>query len=166
MTARMLKRVLVRDLGALRDEILAYPKDEYLWACPPGITNSAGTLTLHLTGNLAWYVGTKLGGTGYVRDRDAEFSDRHLPRAELVARIEQAVEAVRRTLDALDAGTLEGEYPAEVAGVSLPTNLFLIHLATHLAYHLGQVDYHRRMVTAQSQAVDAQSIRQLVNTGD
>ncbi|KPJ92743.1 MAG: hypothetical protein AMS18_06720 [Gemmatimonas sp. SG8_17] len=163
MTATVLKRVLVRDLEALRDEILAYPNDDYLWACPPGITNSAGTLTLHLTGNLNFYVGAQLGGTGYARDRDAEFSNRNLSRVELVARIEQAVAAVGRTLDTLDDGTLEGEYPAAVAGIHLSVHQFLTHLATHLAYHLGQVDYHRRIVTAQSHAVDAQSIQRLVD---
>ncbi len=103
-----------------------------------------------------------LGRTGYQRDRAAEFADRGVPRKELEARIDQTLEAVGTTLaDLTDAG-LHEDYPLDFGGMTLSVGLFLTHLATHLAYHLGQIDYHRRVVTGQSAGVGAQSIPQLV----
>jgi len=158
MTIEFLKRILVRDLAALREELRAYPDERALWVCPEGIVNSAGTLVLHLTGNVQHFIGAGFGKTGYVRDRAAEFADRNVPRAELEGRIGETIEAVGRGMERLGHGDMEAEYPLEVAGQRLPTGLFLTHLATHLAYHLGQVDYHRRVVTGQVNAVGAQSI--------
>lgn len=148
-------RLLARELATLRDELLAYPDDASVWVLPAGIPNSAGTLTLHLAGNLRWYVGTQLGATGYVRDRDAEFATRDLPRTELIALIERTANEVTRTLAALDPAALEGDFPLEVGGLRLETGRFLSHLASHLAYHLGQVDYHRRIVTGNAHSVGA-----------
>jgi len=72
MTIDDLSRVLVRDLRTLAAELDAYPDDASVWACPPGIPNAAGTLVLHVAGNLRHFVGARMGGTGYVRDRAAE----------------------------------------------------------------------------------------------
>jgi uncharacterized damage-inducible protein DinB len=161
METAFLKRIMVRDLEALRRELRAYDREPDIWACPAGIENSTGTLVLHLTGNLQHFVGTQLGYSGYVRDREAEFADREVPIGELEARIDQTVEAVAHALDSVGAARLVEEYPLEVAGVRVSTGLFLMHLAAHLAYHLGQVDYHRRVVTARAEGVSAQSITQL-----
>jgi uncharacterized damage-inducible protein DinB len=149
---------MVRDLEALGEEIRLYPNEADMWKCPPGIANSTGTLVLHMAGNLRLYVGAQLGGVEYERDRPAEFSDRDIPLAELEDRIANAIDAVKKGLDALDEGELEQQYPLEVGGVRLKTGVFLTHLATHLAYHLGQVDYHRRVVTGQVEGVGAQSL--------
>jgi len=149
MTLAYLHRVFVRDASSLRDELLAYPEDAQIWALPPGIKNSAGTLVLHLTGNLQHFVGAQFGGTGYVRNRDAEFSRRDVPRADLLADVAAALDAVARGMAGLTDERLATPFPVQLAGVTLPTGLVLLHMATHLSYHLGQIDYHRRLVTGQ-----------------
>jgi hypothetical protein len=141
----------------VRRELRAFPDEDLIWAHPPGAPNSAGTLALHLCGNLQHFIGAQLGATGYVRDRDAEFSDRGVPLVELERRIDQTQDAVEGTLR-LGAIDLDAEYPLEVAGVRLSTRTFLLHLTSHLAYHLGQIDYHRRIVTGRSDGVGAVSI--------
>ena len=150
-----LSRLLGRELATLRDEVLAYPDDASVWALPAGVPNSAGTLSLHLAGNLRYYVGAQLGATGYVRDRDAEFTQRNVPRDELVQLIERTADEVTRTLAALDPAVLSDMYPLEVGGLRLETQRFLFHLEAHFAYHLGQIDYHRRVVTGHSRSVGA-----------
>jgi hypothetical protein len=161
MMLDFLRRVLTRDLTALRKELQAYAQEAMLWTCAPGIPNSAGTLGLHLTGNLQHFIGAQLGATGYQRDRDAEFGDRDVPLRELEARIDRTIEAVNETLKDIPEEQLAKPYPLEFNGLRLPTGLFLLHLTTHLAYHLGQLDYHRRAVTRVSTGVGAQSIAEL-----
>lgn len=153
-----LRRVLLSNLQDLRAEVRAYPNEALLWATPPGISNSAGTLALHLLGNLQHYFGATLGGTGYIRDRTAEFSDRDVPLSVIEHRIDATIRSVQQTLDGLDEAALEEDYPEEIAGARLPTRLFLTHLVSHTAYHLGQIDYHRRLVTGLNRPVTS-SIR-------
>jgi uncharacterized damage-inducible protein DinB len=162
MITDILKRILLRDLDTLRREIAAYRREEDLWAVPVGIQNSAGTLARHAAGNLQHFIGAQLGGTGYVRDRDAEFAATTVPRRDLEAELTRAMQSVRTTLDALPPERLHEPYPLEVGGVRPPTGMFLVHLATHLAYHLGQVDYHRRLVTGKGDTVGAQSVPALL----
>jgi hypothetical protein len=107
MTIDDLSRVLVRDLRTLAAELDAYPDDASVWACPPGIHNSAGTLVLHLAGNLRHFVGARLGGTGYVRDRAAEFAARGLSRAELRALVDAAAVEVGAALAGVDPRRLD-----------------------------------------------------------
>jgi hypothetical protein len=144
---KALSGILVRELTSLKQEIDAYPSDDDLWRVVPGITNPAGTLALHLAGNLQHFVGAILGGTEYVRNREVEFSARGLPKDEVIARINDAISAVEQTLKRLGPTDMVADYPEAVAKVRVNTGDFLIHLASHLAYHLGQVDYHRRIVT-------------------
>jgi uncharacterized damage-inducible protein DinB len=143
----LISGILARDLVSLRKEIEAYPTEQDLWRGAEGIANPGGTLALHLAGNLQHFIGAVLGNTGYVRDRDAEFAERDVPRAEVLHRIDAALVAVQDALAGLGDADLAHEYPLPVGKVRVETGDFLIHLATHLAYHLGQVDYHRRMVT-------------------
>lgn len=154
-----LRTILVRDLAALARELEAYPSDEAVWATPPGAPNSAGTLALHLAGNLHHYFGAALGGSEYRRNREEEFGARDLPRSELLGRIAAAAAAVDEALDGLEPARLGETFPAEFPHGRVVTGRFLLHLATHLAYHLGQVDYHRRLVTGDSAGVDAQSLK-------
>ena len=86
--------VLARELKTLRREVAAYPDELDLWRLAPGIRNSAGNLALHLTGNLQHFVGTRLGQSGFVRDRDAEFGRRDVPRAELLRSIDETISVV------------------------------------------------------------------------
>ena len=145
--------IFERDLRALAREVESYPDERDLWARVPGVPNVAGTLTLHLAGNLQYYIGAVLGGSGYVRDRPAEFARRDVARSELLREIEAARTAVARTLRLpLD---VDGEFPEAVAGNRVRTGDYLVHLATHFAYHLGQLDYHRRIVTGHDKGIDA-----------
>jgi hypothetical protein len=155
MKVEYLGRVLIRDASTLRDELLAYPQEHQIWTTPPGTKNSAGTLALHLAGNLQHFVGAQFGGTGYVRNRDAEFSQRDVSRAGLLAECDAALAALTRGLAGLTDEALSKPFPVQLAGATLPTGLALLHMATHLAYHLGQIDYHRRLVTGEFGEVKA-----------
>lgn len=150
-----LAAILDRDLRALRRELEAYPDERQIWQEVPGMANSAGTLALHLAGNLQHYIGARWAGTGYVRDRDAEFTRRAVPRAELVAEIERARAAVAAGLARVGPDALDADYPETIAQARIRTGDYLVHLCTHFAYHLGQLDAHRRFVTGNPQGVGA-----------
>jgi uncharacterized damage-inducible protein DinB len=158
-----LKTIMARELRALAREVQAYPDDASVWRTFPGITNSAGTLVLHLAGNIQYYIGTKLGGGGYVRDRQAEFARRDVPRRELLAEIDRAIAALEGTLSRVNDQTLAADFPEPVGGKTLRTGEFLLHLATHLGWHLGQLDYHRRMVTGDGGKIGAIAIGELAS---
>jgi hypothetical protein len=146
---------VLRELRTLRREIESYPEERDIWSLPAGLPNSAGTLALHMAGNLQHYVGAILAGDGYVRDRDAEFALRDVPRATIRAEIAAAETAVRMTLPGLTDARLSEPYPEAIRGHLMSTGEFLVQLAVHLAYHLGQVDYHRRTVTGDPQGLGA-----------
>ena len=112
-----------------------------------GINNSAGTLTLHLIGNLNHFFGAILGNTGYIRNREAEFSDRNIPVSEMISSIHKTSEVINNVLLTVNSETLTSDYPLQVFGEPIKTSKFLIHLQGHLNYHLGQVNYHRRLLT-------------------
>jgi hypothetical protein len=147
--------ILDRDLQALAREVSAYPDERALWDTPPGITNSAGTLALHLAGNVRHYFETQLGRTGYVRDRPTEFASRDVPRTTILAQIEEARAAVRAAAARTTPDRLQEDFPEVVGGVRVVTGEYLIHLVSHFAFHLGQLDYHRRVVTGQTRGMDA-----------
>jgi len=156
-----LRTLILRELRAVRREIERYPDDATVWRAVPGIPNTAGTLALHLAGNLQHFLGAALAGDGYVRDRDAEFSRRDVPRDELLAEVDRAREAVAVGMDALTDDALAGEYPEAIGGRTFVTADMLVHLAAHLAYHLGQLDYHRRIVTGDGRTVNAVAAKDL-----
>jgi hypothetical protein len=147
MTIDAVRRLLLRDLDGLAAQVRAYPTDADLWKTIPGVANTGGTLALHAVGNLRAFVGAELGQSGYVRDRPAEFADRDVPREEVLARIAAARTEVDRALATLDEAALARPFGQEIAGVRPYTGPFLLHVAVHLGYHLGQIDYHRRTVT-------------------
>jgi hypothetical protein len=153
MNPEWIGQLIVRDLKGLERELEGYPDDATIWREIPGITNTAGTLALHLAGNLQHFVGARLGGTGYVRDRPSEFSRRGVSRAELVEGIHAARSAVEKTLTRDRSIDWNAPFPDPLGGYTIATGDFLIHLASHLAYHLGQVDYHRRVATGQTTSI-------------
>lgn len=159
MTLDDLRTIFTRDLDALAREIEAYPHETDLWTLPGGVPNSAGTLALHMAGNLHHYIGAAIGGCGYVRDREAEFGDRGVPRTELLVKIGAARDAVDAALAGMDPSALEAPFPGKLPYGDLTAGRFLLHLAVHCGYHLGQVDYHRRIVTGDGTGIDAQSLR-------
>ena len=146
MTKELLK-LYVRDLEKLITELEAYPSEESLWQVSGEIKNSAGNLALHLIGNLNHFIGVKLGGTNFVRDRDSEFALKNVPRAEIIQKLQDTIVVLEATLPKLDTEALEAIYPLEVMGYPMSTAYFLIHLYGHLSYHLGQVNYHRRLLS-------------------
>lgn len=156
-------RLLLRDLKAVRREIEHYPDDEGPWKVVPGLTNAGGTLVLHLAGNLQHFLGAVLANTGYVRNRDVEFVRRGVPRAELLRELDTTIATVTSVMSALSAAQLEGMYPQELNNLRIPTDIFLMHLATHLTYHLGQIDYHRRCVTGDPTPVGTLSLPALLS---
>lgn len=163
MLRSAVQTILLRELAAVRRSVEAYPDDASVWAERPGLPNAGGTLVLHIAGNLQHYVGAVLGGTGYRRDRDAEFARRDVPRDALLAEIDAASDAVERGLGGLadEDEALERPYPERVAGREVATGDYLVHLASHLAYHLGQLDYHRRVVTGTRTGVAAVAAAEL-----
>lgn len=161
MTVDFFGGVIVRDLRALRREVEAFSDERDLWRVPPGVANPTGTLALHLAGNIQHYVGAVLGKTGYVRDRAAEFARRDVPRAEILAQIDAAVASVERGLAALGDADLDTDYPEPVGGHTVTAGEWLVHLVAHLGYHLGQVDYHRRLVTGKGETVGTMAIPEL-----
>lgn len=138
--------IMIRDLNKLQQEISQYDTPERIWQTEGEIKNSAGNLCLHLCGNLQHFIGAVFGKSGYVRNRDAEFSTRNLPTEKLLDQIQAAKKAISDTLPLLNDAALDQDYPERVFADSMTTRHFLIHLTAHLGYHLGQVNYHRRLV--------------------
>ncbi|MBO6607343.1 DinB family protein [Psychroserpens sp.] len=135
-----------RDLNNLKTEILSYTDENDLWLTSHDISNSAGNLSLHIVGNLNHFVGAVIGKTGYIRQRDLEFSQKHVPREELIKQIDDTFEMLTSVISNLTVEQLDSEYPKQVFGKPMRTEYFLIHLCTHLTYHLGQINYHRRLL--------------------
>nr|WP_315031535.1 DinB family protein [uncultured Chryseobacterium sp.] len=146
MITESLRSLYSRDLNKLKTEIEAYQNEENLWIIDKNISNSAGNLCLHLVGNLNHFIGAQIGNTDYIRDRDLEFSLKNVPRAELIEKIEATELMVNTVLSQLSEEDVKKEYPLEALGYKMTTDYFLIHLIAHLDYHLGQINYHRRLL--------------------
>lgn len=146
MVVNILKTLFNRDLTKLKSEIELYENENKIWFVEKGITNSAGNLTLHLIGNLNTYIGAEIGKTNYIRNRALEFSQKDISKKELLKSIEETIIMIENALDKVTEEDLKKEYPVLVFDKKTSTEYFLIHLSTHLAYHLGQINYHRRMI--------------------
>jgi uncharacterized damage-inducible protein DinB len=146
MTTNTLKTIFSRDLNKLKSEIELYENENTIWKIEKGITNAAGNLVLHLIGNLNTYIGATIGKTNYIRNRSLEFSQKNIPRQELITAIEETIIVIENALNKLTDEGLKNEYPILVFDEKTSTEYLLIHLTTHLAYHLGQINYHRRLV--------------------
>lgn len=141
-----LKTLFDRDLKKLTQEIAAYQYEPNLWRKEKAIPNSAGNLCLHLVGNLNTYLGANLAHTGYIRNRDEEFSLRDVPQQKLLEDVEKTRQVVSLALAGLQPEDLNRPYPYPVFDYAMTTGYFLVHLAMHLGYHLGQINYHRRLL--------------------
>ena len=161
MTTDDAARMLARELAAVQREIALFPDDVRVWDTAPGLPNSAGNLALHLAGNVQHYIGAVLGQTGYVRDRDAEFGRRSGTRDEIRAELARAIAVDGQVLPAVPAGRLAED--VAVAGIPpMPWGRFLIHLCVHAGYHLGQIDYARRVLTGDPASAAALPMAELV----
>jgi len=138
---------LVRELEGFKREIALFPDDESVWSAMPGVSNSAGNLALHLSGNLQYFIGSVLGRTGYVRNRELEFGQRSGPRENIYAELDAAIDVVRKVLPELPDAALDADFPEAVMGTKFRTGTFLVHLVAHAGFHLGQAGYLRRILT-------------------
>jgi len=143
-----LEKLYLRDLDRLKAEITAYNNAAIMWQTPGGISNSAGNLCLHLIGNLNHFIGTHLGGTSYVRQRPLEFSEKNIPVSTMVAQIDDLKIVISNALTDLDSAQLGADFPILVFGDQRQVTIgfMLQHLLGHLNYHLGQINYHRRLL--------------------
>ena len=146
----MLKEALIeifeRDLNKLRIEISSYENETSLWIIDKNIKNSGGNLCLHLIGNLKQFIGNVLGKVDYKRDRDAEFNKKNISKRDLVSEVQETLGIVSSSLNSLEESDFEKIYPIDVYNKKMTTGFFLISLAAHLNYHLGQINYHRRLL--------------------
>lgn len=137
-----------RDLQKVIEEIKLYKSDEDLWKLNEGISNSAGNLALHLIGNINHYFGANLGNTGYKRERDLEFSDKNVSKNEIVEKLENTISVLKDTLNNLADEDFHKDYPDDLGGGTQKTFGVVIHMLSHLNYHLGQINYHRRILNS------------------
>lgn len=144
-----IEQLFQRDLQKCIAEVQAYASDEQLWSIPPGVLNSGGTLALHLAGNLRHFVGYVLGGSNYLRNREREFNDRGLSREEVASQLAAASMAVNSTFLQLQNTDPNALFPDTTFGPDKTVEEILYVLLSHLSYHLGQLNYHRRITGAQ-----------------
>ena len=146
MLIKTLQKLFHRDLTRLQAEIELYEDSNAMWIIAEGISNSGGNLCLHLIGNLRTFIGATLGNRSYVRDRPSEFALKNVDRLELIRQIGDLKIEIAEVLGKLNENDLANEYPELVFAEKTSTEFFLVHLTTHLTYHLGQINYHRRLL--------------------
>ncbi len=148
MIIETLQQLFKRDLLRLKNEIELYNDESRIWHVEKSISNSAGNLCLHLIGNLNTYIGAQIGNTGYIRNRELEFSIKDVPRSEMLVKIDATIAVVEDSLNNVTYDKLQEEYPIIVFAEKCTYAFLLLHLTTHLSYHLGQINYHRRLLDA------------------
>ncbi len=146
MFSAWLMEILDSDLNKLKKEINLYTDEKDIWVIKGEIANSAGNLCLHLLGNINHTIGHLIGNTGYQRNRDLEFSDKNVPRTELNNRIDATIEIVKKSLPKLKDEDINKPYPVQVGGKLRDNGFALIYFCNHFNYHLGQINYHRRLI--------------------
>ena len=134
-----------RDILKLKEEIENLKDEGSLWRKADGVNNPAGSLALHITGGLNWLVGTLLANTGYVRERDKEFSARDVPKEQLISGLDDLAAMVYRVLSGLSEEEFESDYPLDFLG-NKSVHFYMVNFYGHLNYHLGQVNYLRRIL--------------------
>ena len=145
----IIKTLIIRDLEKLKTEISLYKSGDNIWITDGLINNSAGNLCLHLIGNLNTYIGSALGKKNYIRNRDLEFSDINVSIETLKKEIEKTKNVINTTFEMLEEENLKEIYPLGVSVGQTTVAFYLTHLSVHLGYHLGQINYHRRLVDSQ-----------------
>jgi len=146
MLSKTLISLFERDLNRVIDELNLYQSESDIWKVEGNISNSAGNLALHLVGNLKTYIGKEIGKVDYVRNRDLEFADKNVPIEKIIADLSDTIAIIKDSLKSVSDKDLKKDYPLLVLSESTSTEYFLVHLATHLNYHLGQINYHRRLI--------------------
>jgi uncharacterized damage-inducible protein DinB len=139
-------KILDRDLNKVIQELESYQQEGNLWHLAGMINNTGGNLALHISGAINHFIGAVLGKNGYVRKRDEEFSQKNTSRVEVVRQVKLAIHTLHQVLPGVSNAELEKEFPETLGGVTMTTGHFLIHLVSHISYHLGQINYHRRLL--------------------
>jgi uncharacterized damage-inducible protein DinB len=145
MTESLIK-LYKRDLNAVKKELQSYKNEANIWLVDKEISNCTGNLVLHIVGNLNHFIGAILGNTGYIRKRDLEFSQKNISVSEMIKMIDDTQNVIDKTLSNLTEANLQEEYRRNPFEDYMTTEYFLLHLKSHLAYHLGQINYHRRLL--------------------
>ncbi|NHA06642.1 DUF1572 family protein [Mucilaginibacter sp. HC2] len=135
-----------RDLRKLIEEVNLFKNEEDLWRTQGTVKNPAGNLVLHLIGGLNHLIGKTLAKSGYVRNRDEEFSRKGVKREELVTGLEELILLINRTIKSLTPEQMDGEFPIFFDKPHTSVSYVLVQLMAHLNYHLGQVNYIRRVL--------------------
>lgn len=146
MLSESFTEVFERDLLKLAEELNLYSDEKRIWVTDKNISNSAGNLTLHLIGNLNHFIGATLGNTGYIRNRDDEFTLKNISRSKIVSDIEKLIPVIKNALAKLTDSDFSKNFPLEKHGKIVTTHFMLLHLVSHFSYHLGQINYHRRLL--------------------
>jgi len=146
MLTQTLNKLFKRDLNKLKEEIKLYSNESNLWIVDKDVLNSGGNLCLHLVGNLNHFIGAEIGKTNYIRQRDLEFSLKNVPRTELIQQIDDVILVIETVLHTLTNEDLQKEYSRRVFEDTMTVEYFLVHLSMHLGDHLGQINYHRRLL--------------------
>ena len=142
----VLIKLFKRDFNSVKLEINAYSSEANMWLLKDGINNSTGNLSLHIVGGLNHFIGAVIGNTGYVRKRDLEFSLKNVSRQDLINQLDDVELMIEEIVAKLSDKDLENTYPINVFKEPMTVGFFLTHLTTHLGYHLGQINYHRRLL--------------------
>lgn len=157
------KVLYLREIATLERELDLYSNEASVWTELPGLPNPAGNLFLHLAGSLQHFFGATLGNTGYQRNREAEFSKRNVSRSDLKQELSKARQGVIAAFENLTEDSLTQVFPVQFADAAFSTRLTLLQFLSHLAYHLGQIDYHRRVVTGNNASANAIAASDLLN---
>ena len=139
------KQLHLNFLNSLKDEISLYKDPENIWLLSGSISNTPGNLCLHICGNLNHFFGAVIGNTGYIRERDQEFSKRNLSREELFGAIDETKIMIGKIFDDLTQDDINKIYPINKFGENVTYGFIFSRLVSHLSYHLGQINYHRRL---------------------
>lgn len=133
-------------LVKLREEISLYKNEANLWKLTPGILNTPGNLALHLCGNLKHNIGAVIGNNGYIRNRDNEFAVKSISKDEIITEIDSTTDTVLPILENLQPEDYIKQFPETSHGEEQTYIDALIRLSFHFAYHVGQINYHRRIL--------------------
>ena len=145
-TSGSIATILVRDLNKVITELNSFAEEQNMWVLDGKINNTAGNLALHISGAVNHFIGAALGKSGYVRMRDEEFSLKGVPREEVIARVREAAKIAAMVLPSIKEEQLDQPFPEKIGNQTLSIGFFLTHLVSHINYHLGQINYHRRLI--------------------
>ena len=146
MDTKSFVKIFERDIDKLKSEITLFDSEEDLWIIAGDVKNSAGNLAIHLCGNLKHFIGKALGNTGYVRQREKEFSLKNVPKSEILKNIDETKSVVLSTLTGLNEEKLREIFTEKLSLGEVEIEYVLVHLLTHLNYHVGQINYIRRLM--------------------